>query len=61
MNPALTDISGPIIFSVIGGFLLLPTKEKKEIKVDHEFASVIDGIPLVADPSERGSTVCLCE
>ena len=31
LNPALTDFWGPIIFSVIGGPLLFPTKKIKEI------------------------------
>ena len=31
LDPALTDFWGPIIFSVIGGPLLFPTKKIKEI------------------------------
>ena len=41
-------------FSVMGRLLLLPTKETWR---DHEFASAIDGIPLVGGPLELGSTV----
>ena len=44
--------------SVIGGLLLLLTKDVKEINLKRPiFASVIGGIPLVAGPLERGSTV----
>ena len=58
LNPALTDFRGPTIcFCYRQTFVIVNKGTKKLGCRDHEFASVIGGILLVAGPLERGSTV----
>ena len=55
LNPALMNFRG---LSMSFCYRRISVIANKGNKRNHEFASVIGGIPLVASPLERGSTVC---
>ena len=60
LNLALTNFRGPIIFFFYTQNSVIANKEKKCDLFERTMnLHVIGGIPLVAGPLERGSTVCV--